>query len=59
MIKTSIKTKGDAQSFAIQWQNWVSKVNISYGELLEYQTYFRKLGKRFGLITEFRENGII
>lgn len=58
MDKT-IKNKEDARNFAIQWQNWVTNVNISYGELSEYQTYFRKLGKKFGLITEFRENGII
>ena len=31
----------------------------SYSELLEKQEYFSKLGKRYGLIEEFKENGII
>ena len=31
----------------------------SYEELAEWCEYFRKLGKRFGLLREFTENGII
>lgn len=26
---------------------------------LEFKQYFKKLGKRYGLLKEFRENGII
>ena len=53
------KTKEDARQEAIDWQIWVSEQNLSYGELAEYQDYFTKLARRFGLTKEFRENGII
>lgn len=33
--------------------------NLSYGEILAYQTYFEKVGKRYGLLREFKENGIL
>lgn len=54
-----IKTQADARQAAIDWQHWASEQNLSYGELFEYEDYFRKLAKRFGLTKEFRENGII
>lgn len=31
---------------------------ISYGELAVIQDFFERYGKRYGLITEFHENGI-
>jgi hypothetical protein len=31
---------------------------MSWGELAYWQEYFEKLGKRYGLLTEFRENCI-
>lgn len=34
-------------------------INPSYSELVEAQAYFEKQGKRYGLLREFRENGII
>ena len=30
----------------------------SWGEVAEWQSKFEKLGKRYGLLREFRENGI-
>lgn len=30
----------------------------SYGELAELQSYFEQQGRRYGLLREFRENGI-
>lgn len=56
---TEPKTKGEAQTMAIEYQHWASNRNLSYGELVEYQNYFTKLGKKFGLTREFKENGII
>ena len=44
---------------AIDWQLDFSNHNYSYGELAEIQAYFEKVGKKYGLIKEFRENGII
>lgn len=34
-------------------------VPISYGELSIFQDYFETQGKKYGLLTEFKENGII
>lgn len=44
---------------AINWQLDFENHNYSYGELSYYGEYFTKLAKRFGLVKEFRENGII
>ena len=44
---------------AIEWQNEFAYHNYSYSELANYQNYFENKGKRYGLIKEFRENGII
>ena len=60
MISLSeIKTKEEAKTMAIDYQSWASEQSMSYGELAEYQNYFEKLGKKFGLKKEFNENGII
>ena len=50
--------KAKAQDKAIQWQQEFSEHNYSYGELAKFGVYFEKLGKRYGLLKEFRENGI-
>ena len=47
-----------AREKAIAWQLENSNKCLSYGELADYADYFRKLGKRYGLLKEFRENGI-
>lgn len=44
---------------AIEWQNDFANCDYSYSELVEIQNYFEKQGKRYGLLREFRENGII
>jgi len=59
MKKTEIKTKEAARNKAIAWQKWASKQSLSYGELAEWQAYFRNLAEKFRLKTEFKENGII
>lgn len=43
---------------AIIWQLDASNKNYSYGELADFYEYFYKMGKRYGLLKEFRENGI-
>ena len=55
----NIKTKGEARQYAIDWQKWASNTSLSYGELAEYAGRFRILGKKFGLLKEFKENCII
>ena len=43
---------------AIEWQLDFNNHNYSLGELAEFGDYFNKMGKRYGLLAEFRENGI-
>ena len=58
MKNTYQENKEKARQIAIEWQIEASEQNYSYGELAEYGEYFRKLGKRYGLLKEFRENAI-
>ena len=51
--------KERARERAIEWQLDFENHNYSYGELAEFGEYFRRLGKRYGLIREFKENGIL
>ena len=51
--------KADVRDQAIQWQADFGNHNYSYGELAFYQNYFENLGKRYGLLREFRSEGII
>lgn len=51
--------KYEAREEAINWQFEASEKNYSYGELAEIESYFYKMGKRYGLLKEFKENAII
>lgn len=53
------KAKGKAMDEAIMWQLDFNNHNYSYGELAYYQEHFEKLARKYGLLKEFRENGII
>lgn len=53
------RAKECARDEAIDWQIHESENPTSYDELAEMQERFERLGKRYGLIMEFRENGII
>ena len=44
---------------AVRWQCDFSRHCYSYAELAEKQAYFEKEGKKYGLVKEFKENGII
>ena len=59
MEKRIINTEEEAREYAIDWQNWVSEQNLSYGELLEWGEIFEELAERFDLREEFSENAII
>ena len=54
-----IKTEEEARQEAIKYQNWASEENLSYGELNQYTGYFKALAKKFNIVEEFKENGII
>lgn len=51
--------KAKAREEAIRWKAEFADHNYSYGELADWQVHFEKLGKRYGLTREFKENGII
>ena len=55
---TYASNKAVARQEAIDWQNDFCNHNYSYGELAEFGEHFEKLGRRYGLLKEFRENGI-
>lgn len=56
--KTYQEMKEAAREEAIEWQNNECDHNISYGELYEIGERFYNLGRRYGLLREFRENAI-
>ena len=56
---TAIKTADEARQIAIDWQSWASDKSLTYGDLADYQVYFKLLADKFDLAEEFRENGII
>lgn len=52
--------KADLEEKAKEWQSsFYDFIGWSYGELAIIQSFFEVNGKRYGLIKEFRENGII
>lgn len=52
------KRKEAARQEAIDWQNAAAEVPLSYEILAITTAHFEKLGRRYGLLREFRENGI-
>ena len=58
-MNTYQKNKARVRDMAQIWQAATAERNISWGELAESAIYFAKIGKRYGLLTEFKENGII
>ena len=51
--------KGQARQQAIDLQNEMSQKSLYCSDLVYYQDIFLKLGRRYGLIKEFKENGLI
>lgn len=50
--------KERARQFAIDWQDETAGKCLYMSELAEAGNYFYKLGRRFGLLRELRENAI-
>ncbi len=55
---TYIDKKAEVRQEAIDWQTTWENNNYSLGEIVVFQEHFEKLGKRYGLLKEFRENAI-
>ena len=56
--KTYQEKKEEARDKAIDWQLWSSEVSMSWGECAYWCSYFTRLGRRYGLLREFHEEGI-
>jgi hypothetical protein len=54
-----IKTKEQARQYGIDFQKWASEKSLSYGEVSHFQNKLFTLAKKFHLVKEFKENGII
>lgn len=54
-----IETREDAIAFAQDWQYWQAEQDLTYTEMLEWQSAFSKLAIKFNITAEFEENGII
>ena len=52
------RLKEEARQEAIEWQLTFVDNPMSWDELAEAGERFYTLGKRYGLLKEFRENGI-
>ena len=52
-------SKERVRNKTIEWQYDFDNHNYSWGELIWFYDYFEKMAKRYGLVREFRENGII
>lgn len=66
IITKQIKTKEEARQYAIEWQQWASEQNepgkkptLYTTDLVEWAGIFTALAKKFHLVREFKENGII
>jgi hypothetical protein len=52
--------KAKAIEEAMNWQrSFTEGRSYTWAEVFEYTSHFTKLAKRYGLVREFRENGII
>lgn len=50
--------KQEIRNRAIEWQHNFSDRVMSWGEVAAETAEFERLGRRYGLLREFRENGI-
>lgn len=53
------RRKEQARAAAIEYQHRAAETSQSWAEVAEQAAKFERLGRRFGLLREFRENGII
>ena len=55
---TYASQKEKAIDEAIEYQHTIAQNSMSWGEYAYWCDHFARLGKRYGLLKEFRENGI-
>ena len=59
MISNYQIKKNKIRQEAIAWQQFASMQNLSLNDLILQADYFATVGKKYGLIKEFKENGIL
>jgi hypothetical protein len=47
------------KKLAVQWKLWADQADLSESQVRGMSLFFRQIGKRFGLINEFKEIGVI
>ena len=47
------------REFAIEWQRAQADCVMSWGDVAWYNDFFETYGRKYGLLREFKENGII
>ena len=52
------KAKARAREMAVEFSNSQGEMVLSWAECAEIGNKFKRLGRRYGLLREFRENGI-
>ena len=58
-MKNSYQARKEAaRNEALEWMDMASSDDLSYGDICDAQDRFYTLGKRYGLLEEFRENGV-
>ena len=58
MVKSYQQRKAKVREQAIEWQRDFERYNYSWADLAAWGNYFKALGKRYGLLKEFRVNCI-
>lgn len=58
-MATYAQKKAEVRAEAMDYQRDTATKPMSWGETAKWCDHFEKLGKRYGLLKEFRENGII
>ena len=63
MKEIGVSMQDTVRNFAIDWQDWASNQNLSYGELAEWTGAIETLAKLADesgeLLEELKENGVI
>ena len=47
------------KKLAVQWKAWADENSLTESQVKGMSIFFRHIGKRFGLINEFKEIGVI
>lgn len=50
--------KEQVRDFAAEWQEEFSENRYTWADVAAYADMFSRLGRRWGLLREFRENGL-